>query len=785
MCAPSRSSKSLDFSSFTAPSFIPPLPPKEEKKGDSKTSKVVSSLTGDFKKLAIPDDKAKELHKLLKKLRINVTAVKKKDCLEMRKTDFFECLVTISKLAEIPAELAQLLREAIHCAIQIDPNFTWCANLLSNSQLSNEFALALEAGLKKVCADSRTTTPYPEYSLILLKIINEVEFFRKMAATESTKTSTQDLLLFSFISLNMIPKASLKSASLYGRFLIKIPSLDSKKELRSRYFAIVKGLLNEKQKPERLDKGAYKNYVQFASNCLRYAMEMHPSEKDFKSLFDTLFTSSFAFSIVWELRKKMIFRDETPAEKLLNHYCLEQEKRIRNTFLLSLKAIQELKKLLTCQPHPEHIVKFVIKQFEQLKNNGQIPSKGHLAQLDRIFMIYDNILSAPLSQFEHGDERIKLFKVAIVCQELSSYSKDLSPIYFTRHENELDNPIIFYPKYNDVLISAEKSKSVLKGKGGVKVVRSALLVSLANSRPAQVVARLFTKQNITKMGYERAVHEMSIYRQFMKKPGIVQIVCGDELKIRGKGGYLIDRLECIFEWFRTDLCDAIGEPTLQEHLGDLSDWNNIAYIAKGSIDAVFSLHQDGYLHCDLKPHNMLISKSDDPAKKFHIAVGDLAYALLIKNGDKAPDNIYSLFHVGYYGTPEFTAPELFGIEGFRDDYFKLDVWALGTTLYYVQNKKLPPWSETMRDSYETKAYLRPEEFKKIKDQVVASIQSEIENHSDYTIPLDEKKKGSPISLLEEIDLLIYSMLRIDPADRITITEAKAEIERIFRAFSLT
>jgi tRNA A-37 threonylcarbamoyl transferase component Bud32/DNA-directed RNA polymerase specialized sigma24 family protein len=102
-----------------------------------------------------------------------------------------------------------------------------------------------------------------------------------------------------------------------------------------------------------------------------------------------------------------------------------------------------------------------------------------------------------------------------------------------------------------------------------------------------------------------------------------------------------------------------------------------AECVKWVAQAVELAHAKGIVHCDLKPANILLSKTGAPV------VSDFGFAQLIASGDPSPQG-----HVG--GTRGYLAPEV--RRGLRPSV-AADIYALGALLWALMTG-LPPANET-------------------------------------------------------------------------------------------
>tara|TARA_R110002072_G_scaffold177524_3_gene333500 strand:+ start:12380 stop:13492 length:1113 start_codon:yes stop_codon:yes gene_type:complete len=92
-------------------------------------------------------------------------------------------------------------------------------------------------------------------------------------------------------------------------------------------------------------------------------------------------------------------------------------------------------------------------------------------------------------------------------------------------------------------------------------------------------------------------------------------------------------------------------------------------IAREAALGLGAAHEEGIIHRDVKPGNLLISP------KGHVKVGDLGLA---KPSTKGMDSLVSMQGVAL-GSPSYMAPEQWA----GDVTPATDVWALGATLYYL------------------------------------------------------------------------------------------------------
>jgi len=138
------------------------------------------------------------------------------------------------------------------------------------------------------------------------------------------------------------------------------------------------------------------------------------------------------------------------------------------------------------------------------------------------------------------------------------------------------------------------------------------------------------------------------------------------------------------------ILEKVNGPEMHEHLKKVGFYSEsrAAHMFYQCVAAVNHMHEEGYLHRDLKTENVLIV--EDPGKtkddKLHIKVIDMGMALKISK-----DHIYK----GVMGTPGYMAPECRGMMPHRP---AMDVWSLGMILFEMLRGKLP-YTKTQISKY--------------------------------------------------------------------------------------
>ncbi len=308
-------------------------------------------------------------------------------------------------------------------------------------------------------------------------------------------------------------------------------------------------------------------------------------------------------------------------------------------------------------------------------------------------------------------------------------------------ENSLPRTI-----YNDsaagrVFISQKGSKQPPLAATKVKKVTKALMADLQRKK-VSTIAQLTTQDKVSEHVRIATANEYTIAQEFRGKTGIWPVLHSSEyIKQRG--------------------VDSISKVSYFSNLGT-SDFTALAKelpfdafftLSKILLEGLKTIHEHGYVHADIKSANALITPTKDNA-------GWIDFGLSGKTSDERLKNFYKN---GFYGTRKFTAPELFGVQGFCGDYCKTDVWAFGLMLYRAYFQKDPPWfaffpkDKPIKTDYTTKG-----EYQKAIEQ-------------EISLPLKRLLQKKPLGQKERFEAMIYKMLLPNPKKRPTAEEAFKEL----------
>lgn len=168
-------------------------------------------------------------------------------------------------------------------------------------------------------------------------------------------------------------------------------------------------------------------------------------------------------------------------------------------------------------------------------------------------------------------------------------------------------------------------------------------------------------------------------------------------------------------------------------LGNKNNLQRIVRIFSQICDAVEYMHNNYYVHRDIKPQNILLHND---------------IAILI-DFDMAASTVNTEFPIidGYIGTPNYLAPEIWREE---DDisYEATDIYSLGITMYYISNRKSYPYAAD--------------------DDKIETLEYAIRNH----------QPTQSTSGCENLDKLIMGMISKNPFERPTMLEIRTTLASI-------
>jgi pSer/pThr/pTyr-binding forkhead associated (FHA) protein/predicted Ser/Thr protein kinase len=137
-------------------------------------------------------------------------------------------------------------------------------------------------------------------------------------------------------------------------------------------------------------------------------------------------------------------------------------------------------------------------------------------------------------------------------------------------------------------------------------------------------------------------------------------------------------------FFVMEYCDGGSLADVARSHGGTLPWETLRPWALQALEGLAAAHKEGFVHRDLKPHNILIQQGRAKVADFGLA----------KNFQKAGLSGMSLTG-NYAGTPLFMPPEQ--IVNFKYVKPVSDVWSFAATLYHLLTGKFPYRFDPKRD----------------------------------------------------------------------------------------
>jgi serine/threonine protein kinase len=196
-----------------------------------------------------------------------------------------------------------------------------------------------------------------------------------------------------------------------------------------------------------------------------------------------------------------------------------------------------------------------------------------------------------------------------------------------------------------------------------------------------------------------------------------------------------------------------------------------AAIAYGLVKGLSSLHRKGIIHRDIKPTNCLVNIAKSKHRKKSGRNTELTAVIAdFGSGRYAEDAVGTVPNIGLTNT----SPEgLFYTELTSSDYYATDVFALGTLLYKIYYKHLPPWK--IRKYYTH----NPEQFEEKYSQLVKQINASTKARRVF---LANKKGSRTATCKDRLEYEILKMVHPDPMRRGTAKKHANELFRIYQRF---
>ncbi len=388
----------------------------------------------------------------------------------------------------------------------------------------------------------------------------------------------------------------------------------------------------------------------------------------------------------------------------------------------------------------------LIKRFEQIKStrfeNKQMP----LLDILRLAFFIEE----------------KIFKVNKVAQN-----------FFYKKKTGLARSLQFDPEKREVYLLADYNLSLGKDAGAFKQMAFCVRLEENNFRKSpEITIYLVTKSDgliLPEIRYDIANSKIEIAysKRFIGARGLVQFRTATfytDVKIQ--------HASFIFTY-----CNGGNLNTLIFKSKKSISFQEKLLIAEELMNGLQFMHQKKIVHGDLKLENALCELDD----KEHIVAAricDFGICYNIEEQTTETRKAPELYEWGHGCTTEFSPPEVYGTLNFTGDYYAVDVWGMGAMLYEIFFEKPLPWRKDLQivtkqnfnESEKTHKDLN--KLQKARATFREKVTSVIE------IPFQSLSQQTALTKEEAFSQLIYKMMRLNPADRPTITKVLTELMQL-------
>jgi len=392
------------------------------------------------------------------------------------------------------------------------------------------------------------------------------------------------------------------------------------------------------------------------------------------------------------------------------------------------------------------------------------------------FRRFEQIRSARFETVSLPDS--ELLRIAFFVESIFGSKKKFEP-FCRREDTQLLRHLQMDTKKQNIYILAEAQYSVLKDDGDStfkQLMACARLPKKNREKNPEVAACLLTKIKGLDVktilnDVQNTMREVEFCKRFVGVRGLAQFQTSAMLSeiVAGKGE--VSRMSLIFTRAHGNLYNRVYKDA------DPISLNEQITIAKDLLHGLKFMHQKKISHADLKLQNALFKK-DASGKILAAELCDFGFCFEIN--EEQPDRIEppEVYSFGHGGTASCTAPELYGNTKFKGNYFALDLWGLGSMLYQLHHRAVPPWKADIdqhtKDNFDDieKEYRDKKALRKNQGIVQQKITTIIEENLKALESISQPSKE------HKFRTTIYHMLHAAPEKRPTAELAYQEIEKL-------
>lgn len=175
------------------------------------------------------------------------------------------------------------------------------------------------------------------------------------------------------------------------------------------------------------------------------------------------------------------------------------------------------------------------------------------------------------------------------------------------------------------------------------------------------------------------------------------------------------------------------------------------------------IHSLRMVHGKIKPSAFLFALTQAADERLvRAGIGNLNHAYNPES--HAP---YFTFERPFYQAALYTPPELFGTPDFEGDYYKVEAFAFGYILYKLLFNKEGHWEEVIQQAFNAYGPIS----KDAKQDFIDDLEHQVEKPYKE---LCEARENTPLTQLK---LLVFSLLRIKPEERLSIIQFCEELQK--------
>lgn len=270
------------------------------------------------------------------------------------------------------------------------------------------------------------------------------------------------------------------------------------------------------------------------------------------------------------------------------------------------------------------------------------------------------------------------------------------PSFFDSDDSSDDDPIFPVPTSSATsrrprkprTISGTRTSFILGGKlgeGAYATVRE----GIDEQSLRMVAVKVLDLRRLRKLrgGLDAIEREVAVQKRLKRHPNLIELI--DVIRATEKG-----KMYIILEMANGCTVQQLAENAAHHRLPE----SQVASYAYQTLKGLQYMHEKGVVHRDIKPSNMILTAAGD------LKISDFGVAEFL-NEYQNDDNVTRTS-----GSPAFQAPEVAtGALGYSGR--KVDVWALGVTVYYLLTGTIPFESDNLIALFELIGkgeYLEPE-----------------------------------------------------------------------------